>query len=370
MTLRFGWPHFILGTRGDDVLQGTPGNDILVGDSGWGWFRCAWWAPRPGGDDFLDGGAGSDIVLGGRGNDVANYTLSENKRSHDYYDGGKGFDTLLLTLTSAELQMASVQADIAAFEAFLDKKANPNSELGKLFQFKSFDLDVRNFEALEIRVAGGGASPIAVDDAYAFGEDAVLVVAGPGVLANDSGAPGSALTAELLAGPAHGTLALNTDGSFTYTPEADYFGTDSFTYRALDGAAAATATVQLVIAAVNDAPVANDDMLPARADGLGATTDEDTPFDFDVALLLANDTDADGDALFVAAVASSSAFGATVTLGPNGRVTYDPTEVMQALQPGQVVTDSFGYVVFDGQGGADTALVSLTVAGLADGALL
>ena len=83
---------------------GGAGNDVLIGDGGsgskkWDWHHHAWWAPKGQGDDYLDGGAGSDLVLAGSGDDLANYTLSENSRAHDVYDGGKGFDTLQLTLT-------------------------------------------------------------------------------------------------------------------------------------------------------------------------------------------------------------------------------------------------------------------------------
>ncbi len=132
------------GGKGDDRLLGGDGNDRLDGDKG---------------SDFVDGGAGNDIVKAGKGNDVANYTLAANPGAHDVYDGGKGIDTLQLTLTSAELARADVQADIAAFEAFLARKENSHCDDGRTFQFQSFDLDVRNFEALDINRA-----PVAGDD--------------------------------------------------------------------------------------------------------------------------------------------------------------------------------------------------------------
>ena len=122
MTNRAEWIRFIVGSSGDDdlmgtagrdvilgrngadVLEGGAGNDILVGDDvHWSWNRCYWGKSTGSHDDYLDGGAGSDLLLAGRGNDVANYTFSENLQSHDIYDGGKGVDTLRLTLTQAEL---------------------------------------------------------------------------------------------------------------------------------------------------------------------------------------------------------------------------------------------------------------------------
>jgi hypothetical protein len=73
-----------------------------------------------------------------------------------------------------------------------------------------------------------------------------LLVAAPGVLGNDSDADGDPLGAQLVTGPAHGTLALNADGSFRYTPARAYFGPDTFVYRASDGqleSAAARVTI-------------------------------------------------------------------------------------------------------------------------------
>jgi VCBS repeat-containing protein len=89
------------------------------------------------------------------------------------------------------------------------------------------------------------------------------------VLANDSDLDGDALSAALGSGPAHGTLVLNANGSFTYTPAANFHGSDSFTYRASDGDLASdAATVAITVTSVNDAPTAADD---------GYSTAEDAP---------------------------------------------------------------------------------------------
>ncbi len=77
------------------------------------------------------------------------------------------------------------------------------------------------------------------------------------------------MSAVLVAGPANGTIVLNADGSFVYTPNANYNGTDSFTYKANDGSAdSSAATVTISVAAVNDAPVATSDNYSTNEDGV------------------------------------------------------------------------------------------------------
>src|SRR5256885_8306106 len=121
--------------------------------------------------------------------------------------------------------------------------------------------------------------------------------------------PGDLLTALLVTGPQHGALVLDPDGSFTYTPAADYNGPDVFTYRASDGHAVSdVATVALTITPVNDAPVAHDDAYQLA---------EDTPLIVPAKGVLANDTDTDGDAL-TAAQDTTPQHGA-LALNPDGQ---------------------------------------------------
>jgi len=94
--------------------------------------------------------------------------------------------------------------------------------------------------------------PVAVDNTYSTNEDTQLVVTAPGVLENDSDVDGDTLTAVYVSDPVHGNLTLNEDGSFTYTPESGYEGSDSFTYKAFDGELESNiATVTLTINAAN-----------------------------------------------------------------------------------------------------------------------
>jgi hypothetical protein len=98
-------------------------------------------------------------------------------------------------------------------------------------------------------------SPIAEDDTYTLDEDQVLSVPRPGVLENDIHAVPVPLEAELVSETEFGLVVLNPDGSFTYTPEPDFFGQDSFTYRAKDDRVQSDpALVTITVNPVNDAP--------------------------------------------------------------------------------------------------------------------
>lgn len=97
------------------------------------------------------------------------------------------------------------------------------------------------------------AAPVAVNDNYVVSRDASLSVAAPGVLANDSDAEGQTLTVRLASDVANGALTLQSDGSFSYTPAANYTGTDQFTYVASDGTGDSTAAT--VTIAVGEAPL-------------------------------------------------------------------------------------------------------------------
>src|SRR6185295_8789841 len=111
-----------------------------------------------------------------------------------------------------------------------------------------------------------------------------------------------------VAGPAHGTLTLNTNGSFAYVPASNYSGPDSFTYKASDGVTnSGVATVSIFVTPANDPPVAaNDNFVTAKNVALNVSAPG----------VLANDSDPDGDALNVLLV-SGVAHG-TLTLNTNG----------------------------------------------------
>ena len=99
---------------------------------------------------------------------------------------------------------------------------------------------------------------VANNDTYGTLEDSALIVAAPGVIGNDTDAEGDPLSAVLVSSPGHGTLALNSNGSFTYTPTANYSGPDNFSYKASDGDIDSNvANVDFTITSVNDSPTLN-----------------------------------------------------------------------------------------------------------------
>jgi VCBS repeat-containing protein len=187
-------------------------------------------------------------------------------------------------------------------------------------------------------------APAAAADAYGTAEDTPRTVAAPGVLGNDTDPDGDSLSAALVSGPAHGSLNLNANGGFTYTPDADFNGTDTFTYQASDGTAQSNpATVTINVTPVNDSPAATDDAY---------STAEDTPRTVPAPGVLANDTDLDSSTL-TAAVVTGPGHG-TLTLNGDGSFTYTPATNYNG-------TDSFTYRVSDGTLQSDPATVTITV---------
>ncbi|MEJ2748892.1 MAG: Ig-like domain-containing protein [Anaerolineae bacterium] len=131
-----------------------------------------------------------------------------------------------------------------------------------------------NAATVTIVVNAVNDAPTAVDDSYNMDQDTILAVSAPGILGNDTDVENDSLTAVLSSGPAHGSLTLGADGSFTYTPEAGFYGLDSFTYRADDGGGLLSneATVTITVNFVNHPPICTaayasvDSIWPANKD--------------------------------------------------------------------------------------------------------
>ena len=192
---------------------------------------------------------------------------------------------------------------------------------------------------------GPNDPPTTADDAYAVAEDDQLVVTAPGVLANDADPDLDPLTAQLDTDAGQGTLTLQDDGSFTYDPDPNFFGTDTFTYRATDGIAqSAAATVTITVDPVDDDPV-------AVVDSYG--TAPDTSLSIAAPGVLGNDHDPDGDPI-VAELLTDASDG-TLALVSDGSFDYAP-------DPGFLGTDTFTYRATDGTTSSAPTTVTIAVA--------
>jgi hypothetical protein len=140
-------------------------------------------------------------------------------------------------------------------------------------------------------------------------------------------------------------LTLNKDGSFTYTPTLNFYGSDSFTYKANDSKADSNAaTVGITVTPANDTPVANDDQ---------KTTPKNKPVTINV---VSNDTDVDGSINPGTVVIGTQPTNGTTSINGNGTVTYSPRK---GFSRG---TDSFTYTVRDnGEATSNQAKVTVTV---------
>ncbi|MEJ5992768.1 Ig-like domain-containing protein, partial [Ramlibacter sp. PS3R-8] len=187
-------------------------------------------------------------------------------------------------------------------------------------------------------------APTANADGFNTAEDTPLVMTTASLLANDTDPDaGNTLTVTGVANPVGGTVAL-AGGNVTFTPNPNFTGTASYEYTISDGnGGTSTATVTINVTPLNDAPSASNDV---------ATTAEDTPVSIPLATLVGNDTDPDaGDTLSVLSV--GSAVGGTVAI-VGGNAVFTPAANFTGAA-------SFQYTVSDGNGGTDTATVTVNV---------
>ncbi len=206
------------------------------------------------------------------------------------------------------------------------------------YTIKDNEGGVSNVANVVITILPVNDPPVANDDCATVEEDSSDNQID--VLANDTDVDGDSLEIISVSSPSHGTVYH--DGNYVYyTPDANYYGDDSFTYTITDGIATDTATVYVTILAINDSPIANDDYV---------ITNEDTPVVIDV---LANDTDVEDGVPELNAIISQPSHG-IATINPNGTITYEPN----ANYYGE---DSFVYEVIDSDGATDTATVYITV---------
>ncbi|MDF1720842.1 MAG: Ig-like domain-containing protein [Minwuia sp.] len=232
---------------------------------------------------------------------------------------------------------------------------------------------------VNLTVNGVNDAPDAVDDAITTDED---TSATGSLVANDQDVDGDTLVISAVNGQAGdvgsaltlgsgAVLTVNADGTFDFDPNGQFEGlaagasaTDSFTYAISDGNGGTdTATATVTITGVNDAPDAVDDVAAVVESGTVTGS------------VLSNDVDVDlGDTLTVTAVNGVAAAvgnvvvlptGASVVLNADGTFSYDAStsDVFDALGRDATLADTFTYSISDGNGGADTATVNVTVTG-------
>ena len=177
-----------------------------------------------------------------------------------------------------------------------------------------------------------------------------------GITLTATDADNDPLTYNLETLPSNGVLS-GTEPALTYTPDLDFTGSDSFTFRANDGTDDSNiAIISITVTPINDPPVANDD---------GATTDEDSTT---VVAVLSNDSDPNGDTFSISTFDGTSTLGGTISDNGDGTLTYDPTtsSTLQSLNDGENQDDTFTYTIQDVHGASDSALVTVTVSGSDD----
>lgn len=301
---------------GDDSLAGEGGADQLLAGEG---------------ADTLAGGAGDDRLEGGTGVDQARYGGQfADYRAERLADGS----IRVTDLRSGGPDGADTVRDVETFR-FADRTVGVNELLG----------------------GRGNRPPVTAPDNGTVDEDHSVSV---NVLGNDSDPEGDPLTLVSVQGGVAGTAVVSGNGVL-YTP---YLATQSlaagqsvvehFTYRVTDQLGAeSTGTLDVVVTGVNDAPSAVDDLASVGEDGSV------------VLQLLGNDSDIDqGDTLTL--VSATAGTKGSVTVGAGGAVTYKPGAATQSLNAGQSVTDSFNYLVRDGQGATSTATARVVVSGAND----
>lgn len=204
--------------------------------------------------------------------------------------------------------------------------------------------------------------PQAVSDSFTSDEDTPLTITHNGLLANDAQGDLPAVISGFDGTTSNGgTVVDNGDGSFTYTPAANFNGDDSFNYTLTDNdGEISTTTVNISVSSVSDAPAAVSDEIMVAADSPTSTLVEAIYSDVN---FLENDLDPDGDSLTIIDVNDSNTQYGTLSLKEDGSISFIPNDLFHDLSLGfrESVSDFFTYTISDGNGGEDTAQVHIDI---------
>lgn len=371
----------IRGTALDDVIVGEEGHDDLYGGDGDDLFLIF---GASAGEDLFDGGTGYDTVRGDAADNVIRIRRLSVAQSIEEIDGGAGHNTLAGTGTNNTMDFSATRLinidlidgdkgnDTITGSAFDDRiKGGKGHDIliggggldtavfsgsinsyqvtinGNRVTVKDLtgaegtdqltDFAYLQFSDGVIDLTGTATPPNAVADKATVTEDTSVAI---NVLANDSDPAGHALAVTAVTQAAHGTVVINPDNTISYTPNANFSGTDSFTYTVSSGpVSTSAATVTLTVQPTQDVPVAQNDQ---------TSTNRNTPIVINV---LGNDRDPDGDQLSIASFSQAS--HGTVTKNADGTFTYTPDSGFSGV-------DSFTYTATD-QTSSSSATVSVQV---------
>jgi VCBS repeat-containing protein len=206
-----------------------------------------------------------------------------------------------------------------------------------------------NVATVTITVGPENDPPVANDDSNTTPEDTLVTT---NVVANDTDVDGTvvASTVAIGSGASNGSVVNNGDGTVTYRPDANFNGSDTYTYTLRDnyGAPSNAATVTITVGPVNDPPIAYDDTV---------LTDENTSLSIKVTL---NDDDPDGTIDPTTITIAGAPVNGTVQVAGDGTITYSPNAFFSGI-------DQFTYTVEDNEGAtSNVAMVMVTVVGVND----
>lgn len=182
----------------------------------------------------------------------------------------------------------------------------------------------------QVNVSPVNDAPVANNDTAATEEDTAITILATQLLSNDSDIENDALRIHRVNNTVNGTANVNAEGNIQFTPDANFNGTATIEYSISDGIEYDTASIEINVSPVNDAPIANNDIATA--------IDEDTSITILKSELLANDRDLEGDSLSIINVSSDSG---TATLNTDGNIEFSPKDNFNG-------TATLNYTVSDG----------------------
>jgi len=217
---------------------------------------------------------------------------------------------------------------------------NANYNGADSFTFKANDgTGDSNVSTISLNIAPANDLPVSQNGTLTLAEDSVVQSA---VHASD--ADNDALSYGLITGPQNGSLQFHADGTFTYTPHANYNGTDSFTFQANDGTGNSNvSTITLNVSPVNDLPVSQNGALTLAEDSVARSS--------------VQATDIDGDTLTYSLVGQPQ--HGTIQFKADGTFTYTPHGNYNG-------TDSFTFNANDGTGNSNVSTISLNISPIND----